>query len=58
MRNESGEMKKIFLFIGLALALGMTAQGQEKGLTDMGSSRQAKMKKMPLGSVRWTGGST
>ena len=29
---------------------------QEKGLTDMGNSRQAKMKNLPLGSVKWTGG--
>ena len=29
---------------------------QERGLTDMSRSTEAKMKNMPMGAVRWTGG--
>ena len=42
--------------IGLVLVIGITAQAQEKGLTDMSRSQQAKMKNTPMGSVKWTGG--
>ncbi len=38
------------------LFLSLPAQAQERGLTDMGLSQQAKMKNTPLGAVKWTGG--
>ena len=38
------------------MLMTFTAQAQEKGLTDMGKSRQAQMQNTPLGAVKWTGG--
>ena len=48
-------MKKLII-TGLAMVMTISAQAQGKGLTDMGNSQQARMKNLPLGSVKWTGG--
>jgi len=44
------------LLIALLIGSASPMMAQEKGLTDMGSSQQAKMRNLPLGSVKWTGG--
>ena len=49
-------LKRLSSTIGITLAICIAVPAQEKGLTDMGNSQQAKMKNLPLGSVRWTGG--
>lgn len=46
-------MRKILTIAILCIATTAMAQG---GLTNMGNSKQAKMKNLPLGSVKWTGG--
>ena len=46
-------MRKI---LTIAMICCATAAMAQSGLTDMGNSRQAKMKNLPLGSVKWTGG--
>lgn len=38
------------------LCCASMSMAQEKGLTDMGNSQLARMKNLPLGSVKWTGG--
>ena len=48
-------MRKLIM-VSLAVVMCISAQAQDKGLTDMSHSQQAKMKNLPLGSVRWTGG--
>ena len=45
-------MRKAIVAIMLCCATAATAQG----LTDMSNSSQARMKNMPLGAVKWTGG--
>jgi len=42
--------------IAVLLCCTASVMAQGKGLTAMGNSQQARMKNLPMGSVRWTGG--
>ena len=39
-------MRKLIM-TGLAMVMCISAQAQDKGLTDMGNSQQARMKNLP-----------
>ncbi len=44
------------IMIAALLCSATLTMAQGKGLTDMGNSQQARMRNLPLGSVKWTGG--